>query len=297
MNWPGFVASIAFGLCAPMHVALAQGSDVVELAPNSPWVMDYAEDSCALRQSYGQEGSEVLLELRQFAPDGDIDFIVASADFERRRAAPRVRFAPDPALVEPRSVFFANYAGGVEGVVFSGTLWEGMETIYGPDGIVPVSPDPALRDTRERAIEGLHVTGSFARDLYLLTGPMHEPMDAMRACMGELLSQWGLDPAVQASLRSRARPTNLHAMAIAVRRAYPRQMLREGRDARVRIRLIVDPEGRVAQCRMQHGTADSSFEDSACRALTRAGRFEPAIDAEGKPVASYYSTAVVFAVN
>ena len=56
----------------------------------------------------------------------------------------------------------------------------------------------------------------------------------------------------------------------------------------VRFRLDVDPTGAPAGCRVLYRTNPDDFADLSCRLLMKRARFNPALDAAGKPVKSYY---------
>ena len=72
----------------------AQEADVLRLGPSSPWVMDYAEDSCALRRTFGEVGRQVTLEMRQFSPDSSIQFSIFSENIGT--TTEWLRFGVDP---------------------------------------------------------------------------------------------------------------------------------------------------------------------------------------------------------
>jgi hypothetical protein len=76
---------------------------------------------------------------------------------------------------------------------------------------------------------------------------MAKSLDAMGACMNEMVKRWGLDPAVQQSLTRSATPLNYPGDWV-TSDDYPTNRLRKGESAIVNFRVIVNAEGRVSSC-------------------------------------------------
>lgn len=74
-------------------------------------------------------------------------------------------------------------------------------------------------------------------------------------------------------------------------------MLRDGQQAMLRVRLGVSAQGAPTECHMQLRMAEEDFEGTACEDLLEHARFEPALDAGGKPIASYWITAITYIVR
>jgi hypothetical protein len=80
-----------------------------------------------------------------------------------------------------------------------------------------------------------------------------------------------------------------------VQRDYPTSMLRTGTNAFVPVRVMVDAEGRTTACVIQIEQVQQDFAEAVCSNLARG--YEPALDSEGKPVASIYRTSVFYLIN
>jgi hypothetical protein len=288
------LSAICVALAALSAQATAQTDDPLRLAPSSKWVMDYDADSCSLKRMFGAAGQQALLELRAFSPGDSFDVTVASNTIGMTDKAPRVRFEPDTVFAEPSAKF--GSLGDMEGVVFSGTLWPNLPQ-SAEDG-EPRPPSTAEeRNAREAEISALVVADSFERELRLETGPMHAPMEAMRACLDDLLLHWGIDAEAHRSLSRAVAPKDIQSWARELQEAYPRRMVRDAKSAYVRVRLIVGPDGRPASCHLQMQVPHPDFSETACNGLMRHARFEPALDAQGRAIASYYTTAIIYRIG
>lgn len=97
----------------------AAAQEAVVLAPVSEWVLDYDDDSCALKRQFGADGKEAYLEIRQFGPERPLQFIVGSADFARRSGGFSVALRPMDAEPTDMRGFNIRLGQGYEGKLFS----------------------------------------------------------------------------------------------------------------------------------------------------------------------------------
>jgi periplasmic protein TonB len=72
-------------------------------------------------------------------------------------------------------------------------------------------------------------------------------------------------------------------------RDYPPAVLRRWpRGGRVFVRLRIEADGRPSQCDVMRGFGDPVAEQWTCSLLLSRGRFRPAVDERGRPVADWY---------
>ncbi|AGH50772.1 TonB family protein [Sphingomonas sp. MM-1] len=67
---------------------------------------------------------------------------------------------------------------------------------------------------------------------------------------------------------------------------YPSRALREEREGTTGVAWDVDEQGRVVNCRVTSSSGSPDLDDAACKNITRRGRYKPAQDAAGNPIAS-----------
>ena len=77
---------------------------------------------------------------------------------------------------------------------------------------------------------------------------------------------------------------------------YPREMLAQYRQGIVGVRLVVNEMGAVDKCFVDVDKP-GPFEEAVCQAITKHARFEPALDADGKPMRSLYTNTVRFLLH
>lgn len=73
------------------------------------------------------------------------------------------------------------------------------------------------------------------------------------------------------------------------RDAYPAAARRAGAQGRVSVSVDVGTNGRVAACRVTASSGSEDLDAATCRLATRNGRFVPALDGAGQPVAATYA--------
>lgn len=164
-------------------------------------------------------------------------------------------------------------------------------------GIFRLTPTyQASREAAERRAEGLYLTNAFEEPIVLRTGSMHPPMDALRDCLDELQSHWGIDVAAHKELTREVEPKDMDRWVRRVQENYPFDMLTRGLQGYLRTRLDISEEGDVTGCHLQTDINHEEFERIACNNLFRA-QFNPALDAQGQPISSYYQIAVVYSTR
>lgn len=284
-----------FALCLSSG-ALAQQPPLV-LAPASPWVLNPAEDSCAVRRAFKAGDDEVLLELRQFGPGNGFQATLVSSTLKRASGPPRTRFDPDDAFTEAWSAyFFADRKA--EGVFYTDSLL--------PAAIKNSSATPDERaanlqewsddkqEARELAVTALSVADAFERDITLQTGRLFAPMSDLRDCTDALLTRWGMDAGVQRTLTREPKPLDMATWVRRVAATYPAEQLQAEQSGMALLRLIVGPDGKPRECLTNPDAPDHDFDEAACKTVLRYGRFEPALDANGTPVEGFWQTTVYY---
>ena len=267
---------------------------VVELKPSTPWNMHYAEDSCFLIRSFGEGKQQIILRFERTAPGTKFSLSIVGAPLRTSSnlSEVTVTFGPQ-GRPDKRERAPSGLAGEKEKlplVIVEAT------SILGPMptnilDLIAMSPEA------EQAIDSLLIEHGPSKNAYRLKlGPMGAPMKAMRACTDELLGHWGLDPAVQRTLRSLPEPLSNPRDWLRAK-DYPKEALASGKSAVIRFRLTVSAAGKATSCAIQSGTRNAEVERATCALLIKRANFKPASDQAGTPVASYYASTVTWLVD
>ena len=270
-------------------VATAQetGETIYELAPASPWNVDYADDSCAIMRAFGDEQYRVLMELRQFAPGRTYRFLAASSQLPFPNRDPELKLGASEENAIRRTRVIAQ-DDGLEG--FSGVLSLGAAE----PGATEAGMDALIAPADIREIESLTVEGRGAAPIVLQTGNLAAPVAALQTCMNDLLASWSVDPQTLMTTSRGVTPVDRNEWVRQVVEHFPQRALRQGRDATFSVSLLVGPDGKVARCSGTDALTNEDFEQVACAALTEYARFDPALDANGAPTFGFWSTTMVY---
>ncbi len=266
------------------------------MAPSSPWVMNYAEDSCHLSRTFGTGDSAVTVEFREFAPGNRFELMIAGKALEAKgRSSLLTEFGPEGTPTEdmwalrgqlPDGRFVLETSGRLLKVDDSGkSAKPEREDAKSSEELAP----PKVDREAEAKVTQLRIGGPIPRDLLLQLGPMDKPMDAMRACLDELLTHWGIDVVAHHALTRVAGPTSDPRKWLQPD-DYPKEMLLKRRSGVVHFRIMIDAWGMPTDCIVQTGGSD--FDKLTCSLLMKRAHFVPALDAMGKPIPSYFTNSV-----
>jgi TonB family protein len=269
----------------------AQAKEPRVFSAASAWAMNYADDSCQLTRDFAYGDEIITLALERFQPGDTVELALASDELTRAPGefTTKFRFAQDAVQFEAR-----QFQGELE----DGRDYFGMGPIrlgiaaarFGESDAVQQAATRLYRPADEleaaRKLTSLTVTEGFTKDFTLELGPMAPPIEAMQACMDELLTHWGVDVERHRTLSRPAVPAEDPQTWVSAA-DFPVDQRQRRRGGFNTVRLLLDEAGKPTGCQVQRAGADS-FNSAACRVLMEKGRFEPALDAAGQPMPSYY---------
>lgn len=275
--------------------------DVVRLQPVEPWNLHYADDSCRLARTFGTGKKQVILVLDQFEPGDWFRMMFVGKSLAARtgfgRSELAVRFGPNEAPSEEE--FTTGKVGDLAAIIVNGSLRLAPMTKAEKDAhdesikqSLHVDPPP-IGEARETAATWLELSKALSHSLVLETGPMAKPLAGLRECAWDTVKSWGLDPEQQKRLTRKPSPLR-PASEWFNPQDYPPKMLRDGYQGIVNFRILVDGMGKVTSCQIQESTRPKEFDDAVCKVVMKRAQFEPALDAQGKPVPSYWRQTVRF---
>lgn len=287
------------GLLSSALASPALAEDAPGLAPSSEWVLDYDDDSCALRRAFGSGDDQAFIELRRFEPGLDLQALVGTNGLDpRQNAGFRYRFGAAGEWRQAGIPLTARLADGFKGVVFALSLLEKPEDGSDPaelagQALYERSPaGKAAELVAATAADSLTLGRVFNRELTLQTGSLAAPIAALNECVAELTTHWNIDAEAHKTLTRPAVPINLGTIGRMM--DYPPRMAQQRMPGLVNVRLAIDPAGLITDCHIQMPLSDPAFEKSSCADIQHALEFDPALDKDGKPIASYWVTKVFF---
>ncbi len=162
-----------------------------------------------------------------------------------------------------------------------------------PRGLAALDAPPA------KPIERFTLSQKGRADVRLDLGPMEKALAALNMCTEDLVKHWGFDPEQQRHVVSPPRITNMEKVVDTIQREYPLKALRTGAQAYFMLRMTVTADGTLEDCVMVNQTVADRFGeyDSPCGVMRKKAVFEPAKDAKGNGVRSYYLNRIFYRIG
>jgi hypothetical protein len=267
--------------------AFAKDKPPISLTRTGKWEINYDEDSCHLFAQFGEGRQAALLKLTRVGPSDWFEMQVYGEmlKWSGINMPIEVSFGDEVRPFKREGVAVTlSQPGKLPAVIIQGLRIDGWDNLRDADG--PVA-SPAITPQQEASVTAITFKVRASKPYRLQTGSLEAPMAAMRRCTDDLLRHWGYDPAVQKSLVRQTTPANYPGNWI-TQRDFPPRPLARGSNGLVQFRLDVDEAGSVRGCRVLFRTNPDEFADLSCQLLSKRAKFTPALNAEGKPVRSYY---------
>lgn len=272
-----FAATLTFGAAAK--------AATVNYEPASQWQVDNEPQICRLSRDYRSGDDRVTIRIEQFQPGAGMQLMLIGKPIERaeNRSAFGVRLGSNTASFRAEIADITLPDGRI------GTLFRGVQF---------VKPNPASSHTWPGAaqfarIDEMAFSAPWMGTIVLQTKTLPRAMEEMRKCHRQMIAGWGFDPAVQESLSRHAEPVDNPARWLSFK-DYPQSGLKRRRSSIVVFRLNVDEAGQPTACFVPRSYTPQDFVVTTCKVLMSRARFKPALDASGKPVASYFVNSVAW---
>ena len=284
--------TLAVMLIACPGALMAEDGPVV-LERSAPWHVDFADDKCRLTGMFGEGPNAHALFFEQYFPGEGAGMTATGPEFTRFKSlrSTKLRFYDGQASQDTEP--FRGEAGSL-----------GAAVIYSSVGIEP--KDESRDDELLAGIAELD-TQLAARVEYVeleqrghrvrfATGPLADVFTVMNSCTSGLIDEWGLDTELHKTASRRPVLTNERTIARRIQRVYPSGPLGRGEQVILNVLVIVDVRGEVEDCTIHAATTAKKFGSPACREMRHA-QFKPALDANGNPFRSFYTTNIVYRIN
>ncbi|WP_226699754.1 TonB family protein [Qipengyuania gaetbuli] len=268
-------------------------AEPVVLKPASNWNLDYSKEACRLGRKFGEGENQVLLVMAKYAPGPNIEIIASGKLLYDRRVRSLHYSFGEGNEVEVERPLFGDLENGER-------VWQWSGSILPPDtqkALEHAEADTSAYRTAEEnaaaAADSFTMKLGSSKKVKLETGRLAAGKKAMDDCLASLVKSWGYDPEIIATIAQGPEPVGRITQWFNTN-DYPSEALRKDLSGAVRFRLDIDETGQITDCTIQSSYSDPAFPETVCKEFTRKGRFTPARNAAGEPVASYWANTVLF---
>lgn len=283
---------LAMSLAMPTAPAIAQDGDGTVYRQDGAWALDYGDDYCRLASTFNNGRKDVFLALERIEAS-PLMRVVLVGDIRMYRGAMEMGFTLLPSGSERKVPFVSSQtADGQRYVNLGPQMLAEMPAPAGPLPAAISAPPPYDRAAELAAAENVDAMlfqSGLTEAIRLETGSLRAPVEALQLCVDELLDHWGLDADRHAAMSRQAWPAEpMHSWLPGGTIPFS-EFGKLGGGAN-QLRMMVDAEGKVTACEVHWPTLAEGLNRQICDALVTNGKFEPALDADGQPFASYFTT-------
>lgn len=153
--------------------------------------------------------------------------------------------------------------------------------------------DRAAELQHAAGVRGIALASGLREPIRIETGSMRAPVVALQACADDLLRLWGLDYAKHQTMSRRAAPAGPAFEWLPGNLLTFQDFAQLGNGNNV-VRVMVSAEGKPTACAVHWASLDARKNERLCTGIMANGKFEPALDASGAPMASYWMVEPMF---
>ena len=253
--------------------AVATPPTVIE--PSSKWVVNYADDMCLLERRFGADPNSVQLafEANSMGQGATLYMIRGGTSYPSEKT--NVRVFADGAEVANVPAF--TYAVTSKHLMLTNLTLDRIQlSKLGAASQIAISPN-------RNKFTSLNVP-TFASAL-----------QALETCRADLVLGWGMSLTDQARLKSEAK-SSFKGISGFSSDDYPDSALHDGKEGKARVRLRVEADGKVSECFVMRSSGSEAIDKQTCDVYRTRYHYRPAVDTDGKPMASFVVNAVAWRI-
>ncbi|MGV3479104.1 MAG: energy transducer TonB [Sphingobium sp.] len=269
------LASIGLGWAA--CIALPSGAAAQPVGqprlPSGKWVVEYADSQCVLSRDYGEGEDRITFAIRFLPLAQRVGLALLMPDREKGaiyEGKVKLVLPPEGRVIE--SEYHSALSAG-------GTGRRVVRFAVRPDALKAVASAKAISIDLERQAPTI-----------LQADAMEAALKANDLCEIDLLKRWGVDPAVRTLI-----PRDVGGIWMR-NEDYPSLAIRRRLRGNTTILWKVDQHGRIGECRTVQSSGHIILDRTACDAVTKRGRYLPALNGDGVPTAAWVSHIVRWVV-
>ena len=284
-NIVSIITASAILLAAPMQEVHAQ--DIESYTPTGPWTADFGEDYCRLVREFGNGSKTISLALERIQPGASMRALLVGESLKAFRGSNTIGYSFGPGGAGASTGFATSKTATGDTLMVLGAMTLAGQPAMGPQAAVY---DPAAERKVAEATTSLRLTEGLVDPVELKTGAMGDVFEVLNTCTDDLVTYWGLDAQKHHDLQRRA--------SVVPGATLPNGIVPFGEFGKLaagynQLRIMVGADGSVQSCHVHQPTLSEALNAKICEEVPKNVRFEPALDASGQAIASYFVTPVM----
>lgn len=281
-----FAATAASLLAMPTHAAEPQ-----TFKPAGQWVADFGEDYCRLSRPFSDGTNTITVALERIQPVNSVRIIMVGNGIKMFRGSTELEYTLAPSGGSRKGPFWTSTTGDGQAYLNLGDVFMAAP---GPFPTGPVPPyDRTAEQEYAKGVNAIDITGGVIDPVRFEIGGLKAPIGVLQQCADDLLKVWGLDPAQHQTMTRPVQPAG------DVSKWLPTGAIGFGDFAKLggsanQVRVMVGADGKPTSCTIHWASLEKKTNDTICKSIIDKGEFQPALDAQGQPMASYWTVAPFF---
>jgi hypothetical protein len=323
--------SAALGMWAALTSTAAIPATVLQ--PTSAWDIDYGERVCRLNRLFGTGKDQIRLVFEQVAPRSTIT-VMFVGKLSAQGDHNILRFDPLPG-VQISEGQTLDAVGSHDTIVFwPRRLGRGRWGLI-PESLAaqmqkadPISAEASPSEpfderaprvkwkdhdwsveplqqwqaeddafsVRADKVSAIVLNPGHSGSVSLQTGPLADAFRALQKCTSDSLKDWGIDPAVDPTIATRAHAAS-DPQTLFTSEDYPQAAVQSLKEDNFQVWLNIDAQGGISNCRVISDFAAPEINDAICGMIRRKETFVPARTKDGKSVPDFDIQSFVFKIG
>jgi len=243
------------------------------LQPTGKWVVDYAADQCILSRNFGTDGHPLTLAFEKVPLTESVGVYVIRTSKRADMNSGKGRIDPPGDERKPANFLAYSVAKGDLRMIASGV------------------DQSVVRDAARNTKMAINFPGEV--DEVFAVPNLASAFAALDDCALDLGRSWGIPIDQQRLVATPAMPAQPLNKVFSPD-DYPAAAQKADEMGRIKVRVAVDASGRATACTLSRPSGIKSLDEATCRVLMKRTQYQPARDAQGHPVASYFVTTVAW---
>jgi len=295
-----FAATAAGMLATPAHAAEPQ-----TFKPSGQWVADFGDDYCRLSRPFSDGTNTVTIALERIQPVNSVRLIMVGNGIRMYRGSTELEYTLAPSGGTRKGPFWKSVTADGQDYLNLGEAAIAQPGAFGPrPGAASGPPQPgqplsippydrAAEQEFAAGINAIEITSGLIEPVRFETGGLKAPIGVLQSCADDLLKVWGLDPAQHQTMTRPAQPSGDASKWLPTGTIGFGDFGKLGGSAN-QIRVLVSAEGKPTACAVHWASLEQKTNDTICKSIMDKGQFFPAMNAQGQPMASYWTVAPFF---
>lgn len=247
----------------------AAAPKAIPLASTGRWSVDYADNMCTLSHDFGTATDKITVAFRPWPMGTSTEIVLIQPgpqpDAAIRQGKASVMLGPDGKPIPANYVMYRLPKRGIRLTTIS----------VAQDALSALGDAPS-------------VTLSLRGEQPVAVAPVNTraALDALVTCQDDLVRGWGLDPNERLTIGTPAKSLVDESVWFQTE-DYPSSALLANKEGTVSLLWNIGVDGKVTGCRPVKKSGEQILDEAACAIMMKRGRYRPALDKTGAPMASH----------